>query len=226
MTWRCAPGLRHHDSAAPEPRKRDANATIVRRWLRAWRVPLVLASLLVLLQAAGLRDLLEYERLAVLHGQVWRVLTASFVHLGWAHLARDLAGLCLVWGLFGHRMEERAWVCLVIGCAFAVGGGLLALDPRVTWYVGISGVLFGMFCVGALLEYRTRPLHACALLLGMVAVIAWTLAAGALPGETASLGGNVVPQAHLFGALGGGLTILLRVPLRRSPARRSAVSVS
>lgn len=206
--------------------ERGPKAMTVRRLLREWRLPLLLAALLALLQAAGLRYSLEYQRGAVLHGQVWRVLTGSFVHLGWVHLVRDLAGLCLVWGLFAHWLDERAWLCLVTGCALAVGVGLLAFDSRVTWYVGISGVLFGMFCAGALCEYRTRPLYASSLLLGMAGVIAWTLLAGALPGETASLGGKVVPQAHLFGALGGGLILLLRAALRVTsrPTGRSVVT--
>lgn len=182
----------------------------LRRLLRTWRLPLLLALLLVALQALGLRDALEYRRDAVLHGQLWRLLTGNLVHLGWVHLLRDLAGLFLIWGLFAPRLSERSWLALMLVCAAAVGLGLFALSPQIAWYVGISGVLFGLFCTGALLEWRRRPLYAGALLLGMAAVIAWTLRAGALPGETRDLGGAVVPQAHLYGALGGAAFMLLR----------------
>jgi rhomboid family GlyGly-CTERM serine protease len=200
--------------------RRGAQAMTVRRWLREWRLPLGVAALLALLQAADLRSALEYQRDAVLHGQVWRLLTASLVHLGWVHLVRDLAGLCLIWGLFSHWLDERTWLWLMTGCALGVGVGLLAFAPGVIWYVGISGVLFGMFCAGALCEYRSRPLYASALLLGMAAIIVWALVAGALPGETIGLGGKVVPQAHLFGALAGGLILLLRAVLRTGLARQ------
>lgn len=193
--------------------KRSTQVRIVRRTLREWRLPLGVAALVILLQAANLRSALEYQRDAVLHGQVWRLLTASLVHLGWVHLVRDLAGLCLIWGLFAHWLDERTWIWLMTGCALGVGVGLLAFAPGVIWYVGISGVLFGMFCAGALCEYPFRPLYASALLLGMAAIIVWTLVAGALPGETIGLGGKVVPQAHLFGALAGGLILLVRAVL-------------
>lgn len=184
--------------------------TDTREVLRHWRLPLGLAALLSLLQAASLQGKLEYQRTTVLHGQVWRVLTGNLVHLGWPHLARDIAGLLLIWALFGRSMSERTWLCVLTVSALATAVGLLAFSPQVEWYVGISGALFGMFCAGALSEARTHPRYAGALLLGMVAVIAWTIHAGALPGETAGLGGKVIPQAHLYGALGGAAVGLLR----------------
>lgn len=187
--------------------------------LRRWRVPLVLAAVVVALQAAGARGALEYRRAAVLHGQVWRLLTGNLVHLGWAHLARDTAGLFLVWALLEPTMQERAWLWVMLASALAVGLGLLAFSPGIAWYVGLSGVLFGLFCAGALCEARERPAYGGALLLGMAALLAWTLHAGALPGETLGLGGAVVPQAHLYGALGGAVLVLARSALQ---ARRSA----
>ena len=190
--------------------------------LRVWRLPLLLAALLLALQETGLRDALEYRRDAVLHGQLWRLLTGNLVHLGWVHLLRDLAGLFLIWGLFAPRLGERTGLALILVCAMAVGLGLLAFSPQIAWYVGISGVLFGLFCAGALLEWRERPLYAGALLLGMAAVIGWTLHAGALPGETRDLGGAVVPQAHLYGALGAAAFILLRQGWLRLRAARGA----
>lgn len=179
-----------------------------------------LAAMLALLQATGLRRALEYRRAAVLHGQVWRLLTGNLVHLGWVHLARDVAGLFLIWGLVANSLQRssRLWVLCV--CGLAVGLGLLAFNPQIEWYVGISGVLFGLLCAGALSQLRQRPAYAGTLLLGMAAVIAWTLYAGALPGETSDLGGRVVPQAHLYGALGGAAFISVRAVLRahRGPA--------
>lgn len=182
--------------------------------LRHWRLPLAAAVLLVLLQASDLHGALEYQRAAVLHGQVWRLLTGSLIHLSWLHLIRDLAGLFLIWGLFAHSLNERTWLAALLGSTLAVGLGLLAFDPGIAWYVGVSGSLFGMFCAGALCEYATRPFYASALLLGMSGVIVWTLIAGALPAETDGLGGNIVPQAHLYGALGGAAFILVRGAFR------------
>ena len=188
-----------------------------RQSLRHWRLPLGLAAALATFQAAGWTSALEYRRTAVLRGELWRLLTGSFVHLGWAHLARDALGLFLIWGLYREALDERAWVGVLLVSALAVGLGLLAFSPQIAWYVGISGVLFGFFCAGALSELPRRPVYSGALLLGMTAVIGWTLKAGALPGETRGLGGKVVPQAHLYGAIGGAIFVLIRTMRRASP---------
>ncbi len=196
---------------------RPESATTVSRaraLLLRWRVPLTLAVVLVAFQAAGWTAALEYRRSAVLQGEVWRLLTGSLVHLGWVHLGRDLAGLFLIWGLFGRSFSERSWLWVLFASLLAVGLGLLAFSPGIRWYVGISGALFGLFCAGVLCEFRQHPLFGGALLLGMAAVIAWTLYSGALPGETAGLGGRVVPQAHLYGALGGAAFIFARAARR------------
>jgi len=190
-------------------------------FLQLWRVPIGLAALLVLLQVLGLRHVLEYRRAAVLRGQVWRLLTGNLVHLGWVHLARDVAGLFLIWGLVAQSLDRRSWIWVPCVGGLAVGLGLLVFNPTIEWYVGISGVLFGLFCAGALTQLQARPLYAGALLLGMAAVIGWTLYAGALPGETKDLGGRVVPQAHLYGAFGGAAFISVRAALR---AYRSSLS--
>lgn len=182
-------------------------------WLH-WRAPLILAALLVSLQAAGWRQALEYQRAAVLRGELWRLVTCNSVHLGWMHLARDLAGLFLIWSLVGDSLDERSWLWALGATALAVGLGLLVFNPDIRWYVGISGVLFGLCCAGVLCQLPSRPVFSAGLLLGLISIIAWALDAGALPGETAGLGGKVVPQAHLYGALGGAVFIAIRTALR------------
>lgn len=198
------PGLRWRGTGAGAP-VNDGRAL-----LRHWRAPLLLAVLLALLQVTGARAAMEYRRTAVLHGEIWRLMTSSLVHLGWVHLLRDLAGLFLIWGLFARRLSERTCLGVLMVSALVVGLGLLIFSPEIGWYVGISGALFGLFCAGALCELRTRPLYGGALLLGMAAIVGWTLYAGAWPDETVGLGGQVVPQAHLYGAVGGAACMLLR----------------
>ena len=174
-----------------------------------------MAGFLVSLQAGDWRQALEYRRTAVLRGELWRLVTGEVVHLGWVHLARDLAGLFLIWALVGDSLDDCSWLWVLGTSGLAVGLGLLVFSPEIYWYVGISGVLFGLFCAGALCQLPQRPIFAGVLLLGMATVVAWTLSTGALPSETAGLGGRVVPQAHLYGALGGAAAILVRTVLRR-----------
>jgi rhomboid family GlyGly-CTERM serine protease len=175
--------------------------------LKRWRAPLALSALLIAAQVLGLRNALEYSRQSVRQGQLWRLVTGSLVHLGWMHLARDLAGLGLIWWLTSRYLSQRSAVWIVSMSALAVGVGLLLFDPDVEWYVGISGALFGLYTAGALLICKERAVLGTALLLGMLGILAWSLHAGALPLETTGLGGAVIPRAHLYGAIGGALTL-------------------
>jgi rhomboid family GlyGly-CTERM serine protease len=187
--------------------------------LKPWRVPIALSGLLIALQASGMRPALEYSRQAVHAGQVWRLATGNLVHLGWMHLIRDLAGLGLIWALVLRNLNERSAVWVLSLSALCVGIGLLLFDPGIGWYVGISGALFGLYTAGALSICKQRRPFGIALLLGMLGILGWSLYAGALPGETTDLGGAVVPQAHLYGAIGGAATLAVLEWLK---VRRSA----
>lgn len=175
-------------------------------YLKPWRTPIALAALLIALQVTDLREALEYSRPAVSQGQLWRLVTASLVHLGWAHLGRDLVGLCLIWALASRYLSERSAFGLLCLSALAVGAGLFVFSPGLGWYVGISGALFGLYTAGVLRMCKEQLVLGAALFLSMLAILAWTLYAGGLPGEAAGLGGAVIPQAHLYGAIGGAMT--------------------
>jgi len=183
--------------------------------LKPWRAPIVLSALLIALQAMGLRHALQYSRESVHQGQLWRLFTASLVHLGWTHLARDLAGLGLIWWLVSGYLGECSALWVLSVSALSVGVGLLIFSPDIGWYVGISGALFGLYTAGTLRMGKERPALGTTLLLGMLGILAWSLYAGALPGETAGLGGAVIPQAHLYGAVGGAATLAVLEVLKR-----------
>jgi rhomboid family GlyGly-CTERM serine protease len=145
---------------------------------------------------------LRYER-SLLGGEPWRLLTGHFTHLGWTHLALNLAGLAAVWALLGALLRPTAWLAVLLGCALGVSCGLYFLDPGLAWYVGLSGVLHGMFVGGALAGLgRARLFHAL-LLVGVVAKVAYEQVAGADVGSAELVGGAVVVNSHLYGVLAG-----------------------
>jgi len=189
-------------------------------FLHRWRLPLVIAGLAIAAQALGLASSLRYQRDLVQHGQWWRLLTGNFVHLGWMHLLRDLAGLFLIWVLFRRSMSDLSWAILVLLASLGVCLGIYLLNPSIAWYVGLSGMLFGLFAAGAALEWTSSRWRSLALLAGMALLLVYTVFIGPLPGEESGLGGRVVPQAHVYGACLGLAYILCRGGwLRWRPAR-------
>ncbi len=168
---------------------------------RHWVLPTVGGLALVLSSVPGLRPLLRYQRDALAQGEWWRLLTGHLVHLGPAHLAWDLAALVLIWRLFGDRLDNGRWLLVTLTAMVGIDAGLWWLDPRLRWYLGLSGLLHGWFAAGGLAEWPRDRRYALVVLGLLAAKLGWEALAGPLPGTAAAIGGAVVTQAHLYGAL-------------------------
>lgn len=184
---------------------------------------LLLAGTVLLLGIGGsvARETLCYDRDAIFSGQVWRLFTAPLVHLGWPHLLLNLAGLLLIWGLFAQNFNSRRWLYLYLGCATSVGSILLINNPEIGWYLGLSGVLHGLFSAGAIAERVTLPRITFIMLGALTAKLAWEQIRGSVPSTTALAGGAVIVDAHLYGAIAG---LVLGWVLSTSPKKTMAKS--
>ena len=184
----------------------------------AWLVGL-LAAVLVLLYFTGDtgRQVLRYERAAVLHGEYWRLLTGHLVHGSGQHLLLNAVGLGLIGALFPREYSLRGWLLILASSVVIIDLGFVFLEPQLEWYVGLSGVLHGVLAAGAIgwWQHESRPL-ALALTLVLIGKLAWEQWHGALP-----LSGDmpVVVDAHLYGAIGGALAGALLAMHNRAPFR-------
>lgn len=190
----------------------------IRRYLHALGLPAAGVLLIVLLQAAGLENNLRYDRQAILGGEFWRLFTGNLVHLGWSHLWLNAFGLLLIWLLFGSLLSPLVWLLQAAWASLAVGLGLLWFDPGLSWYVGLSGTLHGLFVAGVLTEGRTHRNFAMLVFAVFIAKLAWEQFYGPLPGSERSAGGHVVVNAHLYGTIGGLLGYSLQTAIRRFAA--------
>lgn len=191
-------------SAVPADPRAGAN----RARQSAWLVGLLFVLLVLPIWGgeAG-RVALRYERAAVLAGEYWRLLTAHLVHGDARHLMLNLAGLGLLAALFPRAYGARGWTLIMLASVASIDLGFVFLEPQLEWYVGFSGVLHGGLAAGALAWWRqeSRPL-ALVLTLILVAKLLWEQRWGGLP---LSGGLPVVVDAHLYGAIGGGLAATL-----------------
>ena len=166
-------------------------------------------SLLLQLAGPGFKEVLRYQRDAILQGQLWRLLTGQLVHLGWAHLVPNLVALALITALFGRMFRPRNWAWICTGSFLGTALGLLAFEPTLQWYVGLSGALHGLFAAGTVISLRRRERGALLLLLALLVKLGWEQLAGSVPGSAEWIGGTVITAAHLYGTMGGALTGLL-----------------
>lgn len=166
------------------------------------------------------RDGLRYERELVAAGEWWRVLSGNFVHLGAGHLLLDVTGLALLLLFFRDVFSPRDWILATTVGALVVGAGLWFLQPQVSNYLGISGVLHTLLFAGLLLSFRYNPLINGA----VFAAMSWRLWSEQQPTYDVHamqdlIGGAVLVDAHLYGALAAlPVTALL---WRRSQARQA-----
>ncbi len=158
-----------------------------------------LLLLLTLTGEAG-RALLRYDRAALGHGELWRLLTAHLVHLDLHHTLLNCLGLLLMWALFARDYTPRQWLVILLGSMAVIDAGLAVWDSTLRWYVGSSGALHGAMAAGTLAHLRRRERDGWLLAVFLAGKIVWEQGVGALP-----LSGSdpVVVDAHLFGAAGG-----------------------
>ncbi|ALP53105.1 hypothetical protein Tel_08010 [Candidatus Tenderia electrophaga] len=175
-------------------------------------VVITLLALLLALGGDGVNEALRYQAAEIKGGELWRLLSGNLVHLGWGHTLMNLLGLGLIWGLFWGAFNQRQWLIITFVSALAVGLGLLAFNPQLLWYVGLSGVLHGLFVGGAVGGIRRGDRREAILLVAVVGKLMWEQFYGALPGSADMAGGPVIVDAHLYGAIGGAFAALLFKP--------------
>ena len=167
-------------------------------WL--W-VAILLATLIIQLARWG--DYVRYDRNLIASGHFWLFLSGHFVHLNWPHWALNMAGLAIVAFFFSAYGVILHWLSVIVISALFVGLGLYWFHPEIGWYVGLSGVLHGLFLFGVIREINVYPASGAVLLVLLIGKLIWEVIYGALPGSQDMTGGTVVTDAHLYGAIGG-----------------------
>lgn len=177
-------------------------------------------SILAAIPGASARELLRYDRTGIADGELWRLVTGHFAHLGAKHLTLNIAGLVVVWLLIGNGYSLRNWFLVIAFSLAVIDLGFWFLDPGLSWYVGMSGMLHAVLLAGIVSGLRNSPAESIVLGAMIAAKIAYEQLAGPLPGSEISAGGPVVVNAHLYGAVAG---ILAAVIMRISAARRAPI---
>lgn len=182
-----------------------------------WLLPAIALAIAVLLLLGGetARQWLRFDRDGIDSGEVWRLVSGHFVHLGWSHFALNAAGLALVWYLVGDAFDWRRWILIAAASILTMDIGLWIFDPELLWYVGLSGLLHGVLAAGIVASFRDANREMLILAVLLLGKLAWEQFNGPLPGSEATAGGAVVVDSHLFGTLGGVLgAIFIRIRVR------------
>jgi rhomboid family GlyGly-CTERM serine protease len=175
-----------------------------------WLTVVYVAAGLVASFVPGATALCIYDRAAVDGGEWWRVSSAHFVHSSTRMVIVDLGAVALL-GWWVERRSRAALVSVLFASTLGVGLTVHLLRPDLLRYHGASGVacaLFAWVAVDMAVRDRTALVRRGALLalVAFLAKSAWEVSTG----RAAFAGGDVVPSAHLSGALIGLAVGLLR----------------
>jgi len=161
------------------------------------------------LQSADMSSVLQFDRQLIDQGDYWLLLTGHLVHLNWTHWLLNMVGLAIVAVFFSLYGSLFDWLFVLLFSALVTGLGLYWFHPELIWYVGLSGVLHGLFIYGAVREIRFYPFSGYLLLALLCAKLIWEYTSGPLPGSEALTGGRIVVEAHLYGAIAGIVAVFL-----------------
>ena len=133
-------------------------------------------------------------------GESYRLLTSTFLHTGFTHLAFNMIALWFI----GAAVEARLgrWRYLVVYLLSALGGSVLsyAVDSPLQTSVGASGAVFGV--IGALFVLSVKLRFD---LGGLIALIVINVVIGFIPGL------HINWRAHLGGLIVGALLTFVMV---------------
>lgn len=182
---------------------------------------LIVSMLCALLYVAGLftpsvDNLLAYRRSDIDDGQWWRLVTGNLLHTNHWHLLMNLAGLWVVLFLHHFHYQLRGLTVLFILLCLFEGIGLYLGYPQLLGYVGLSGMLHGLFAYGAVQDIHRKMRSGYLLLLGVIVKVGHEQFYGASDDVTAMIGARVATEAHLVGLICGIVCALMVFVLQQT----------
>jgi rhomboid family GlyGly-CTERM serine protease len=195
---------------------RESNA-LRGKCTHAYLIAIIFTVLLPLLQF--FHDALLYQRYLIAAGESWRLWTGNFVHTNHWHLLLNLAGLWLLVVIAPSTDTKRTQLLQIAWLATCVGVGLWFMSTGVIWYMGFSGILYGLFILsGIRLLLQGDWLMAAVFLVGIGGKTLLDWAQNGASPSAALIEAPVIYAAHLYGMAGG---VLLSIPAIRTHLRQS-----
>ncbi|SEL03095.1 rhomboid family GlyGly-CTERM serine protease [Colwellia chukchiensis] len=152
-----------------------------------------------------------YDRQLINSGEYWRLLTGHFFHSNGNHLLLNISAVVLIWALHGQYYVHKTYFFTVLICALVCSAGIHWWSLDITQYVGLSGVLHGLFIWGALMDIKHKDKTGYLLLAAVIGKVIHEQIYGASADLEQLIAANVATDAHLYGAIGGLLAFVLYI---------------
>ncbi len=149
------------------------------------------------------------QQLALAHdpvsnGEIWRLITSQFVHLGFNHTILNLVGYLIISASFREDILPKEEAISLMICTLGVGLGIYWFNPEIDWYVGLSGAIYGLLAHYLIIGWKRSPtlsLFFGVFLIGKFVYEQFISGPDTVTAEV--IGGKVAIDSHLYGAITG-----------------------
>ena len=156
-------------------------------------------------------EILRYETRSINDLELWRLLTAHWVHANWKHFALNMLGFGLCLALTNVNWSLPQWLWRIGLISLGVSLAFYWQHPGLGWYVGFSGVLFGLYVLAAVDNFNRQSFISLTLLAFIAIKIALEQGASANITSSDWIGVPVLVDAHFYGVLIAGLIVLVQL---------------
>lgn len=177
----------------------------VREFIRFYPVVSAIVSIHVILYLLTILPVFPYQwffetfsgvNLYIVQGQLWRLITPTFMHSGFTHMLFNSFSLVLFGPALERMLGSGKFVIVYLVSGLSANLATLVLEPLTYTHVGSSGAIFGLFGYYiAMIIFQKRRISK-----ENTQII---LAICAISLIMTFLQQNINSTAHLFGLLGG-----------------------
>jgi rhomboid family GlyGly-CTERM serine protease len=185
-------------------------------------VPVVILILVMLVFQVIGPELLRYQTALIHQNQWWRLFTGQWVHANWIHYALNMSGfiLCVALTETGWNLTQWLWRIVVLSAGISLG--LWVLKPDIGWYVGFSGVLFGLYVLCAIDSWPKQKLVSSLLLIVIAVKMILDLWSSVKITSADIIGVPVLVDAHLYGIVTALFIELVYLSIKFLPFNKQA----
>ncbi|MFC1495243.1 rhombosortase [Thermodesulfobacteriota bacterium] len=162
-----------------------------------------------------LSSLFIYDRQAILNGELWRLLTAPFVHFSGSHLFWNV----LIFSMAGFAINVSKFpgFWIVCGISIALPGLIFLLAvPDMGYYGGLSGLATGAaayYCFCSLFKAkRKKGIWLVILVVMFIKIIVEATLNESIFAHAEEVSFRVLPAAHIVGYLGALAAVIWSKP--------------
>ena len=150
-----------------------------------------------------------FSRSHIADFEIWRLVTGHLLHTNFNHLMLNLLGLLLLWALHGQYFTAKHYLLFLFCSALFTSLAIFVFSPELNWYVGLSGVLHGLFTLGAYRDIKHGLRSGWVLLAGVTLKVLHEQWYGPSQDIADIIQASVAIDAHLYGWLCGVLSIFI-----------------